>query len=344
LCDDLEPVVRVCADLSGIQLMRPTARQHIHSVIAAIEGANTEGPSWQPDKDVLDGLSGSKTVGALQRLAALFANEADTCYLEVGVFQGLTLLSVAGAVPTMPCFGIDNFSILDPEGRNLEVVRDRMARLGSGNAKLINLDFQDALLSLGDHIGASRIGAYFVDGAHDYRSQLIGLLFALPYLHDNAVIVIDDANYAFVRQSTHDFLVSHPDFKMVFEAYSPAHPANMDAATLVRWESDWLNGVNILVRDPDGLLPEMLPPVDANRDLYVNDWLVHRHGLAELAPEALALADAVCRGGSSNEVEAHETLRRQFADVKAQLTGRFLDRNVYSDRLTSGTFNRLRLG
>jgi hypothetical protein len=112
----------------------------------------------------------------------------------------------------------------------------------------------------------------------------------------------------------------------------------------VRWESDWLNGVNILVRDPDGLLPEMLPPVDANRDLYVNDWLVHRHGLAELAPEALALADAVCRGGSSNEVEAHETLRRQFADVKAQLTGRFRDRNVYSDRLTSGTFNRLRLG
>ena len=321
--------------------MSPTNDAQIRSVIAAIEAANADGPCWQPDGDVLDGLSGSKTVGALQRLAALFADEAEACYLEVGVFQGLTLLSVAGAVPGLPCFGIDNFSILDPEGQNLGIVRDRMARLGGSNATLINLDFQDALLTLGNHIGARRIGVYFVDGAHDYRSQLVSLLFAEPHLHDNAVIIIDDANYAFVRQSTHDFLVARPEYKMVFEAYSPAHPANMDAATLAHWEQDWLNGVNILVRDPDGLVADMLPPVTDNRDLYVNDWLVHRHGIAELAPEALALADAVCRGDGVAEARARDALMARQADLRPRLSGRDHDRNVFSAGLTSRRMNTL---
>ncbi len=317
------------------------SREHIRSVIAAIEVANVEGPLWRPDGDVLNGLSGSKTVGALQRLAGLFANLSDACYLEIGVFQGLTLLSVAGATPSLPCFGIDNFSILDPEGQNLGIVHDRIARLGCDNATLINLDFQDALLSLGDHIGARRVGAYFIDGAHDYRSQFVGLMFALPYLHDNAVIVIDDANYTFVRQSTHDFLVSHPEFKMVFEAYSPAHPANMDAITLARWESDWLNGVNILVRDPDRLLPDMLPPVTANRDLFVNDWLVHRHVLAELAPEALALAAAVIAGDTAAVHDARTCLIAAYAADRPRFDARFPDRNTQSGGLTQGRFNRL---
>ncbi len=311
----------------------------MRSVIAAIEAANIEGPLWQPAGDFLDGLSGSKTVGVLQRLAALFAPAADACYLEIGVFQGLTLLSVAGSVPELPCFGVDNFSILDPEGRNLGIVRERMAKLGGDNATLINLDFQDALLSLDDNIGCRRIGVYFVDGAHDYRSQLVSLLFAVPHLHDNAVIVIDDANYAFVRQSTHDFLISQPDFKMIFEAYSPAHPANMDAETLSHWEQDWLNGVNILVRDPGGILPEMLPPVSAGRALYVNDWLVHRHGLAELAPEALALAHAALESDTAAESASRLQLMARKAALAEQLAGRFSDRNTYSDGLTGGRLN-----
>jgi hypothetical protein len=61
-------------------------------------------------------------VALLQRLAAARAGEASVCYAEVGVFQGLTMLSVALAAPGLACIGIDDFSILDPKGENLAVV------------------------------------------------------------------------------------------------------------------------------------------------------------------------------------------------------------------------------
>ena len=287
----------------------------------------------------LTGISGLKTVGALQRLVRLFAGDPSAAYLEIGVFQGLTLVSTALEAPELRCLGIDNFSTLDPESKNLNVVRDRINSFGTANATLINMDFEDALLALDDHLGGRKVGLHFVDGPHDYRSQLVCLLLAKPYLHENAVIVIDDANYPDVRYSTRDFLLGHPEFKMIFEAYSPAHPANMERRELDQWEAGWLNGVNILVRDPGGLLPGMLPPVDSDRTLYFNEWLAHRLRLAELAPEALRLADAVCAGDAQAEKKLRAALLDRHGRMKDRFEGRFADRNLFSHGLTQGRFN-----
>lgn len=322
--------------------MIPTS-SHIDNVIASIEAAENDGPAADPGNGVLDGLSGSKTVGLLQRLAALFQDEPDTCYLEIGVFQGLTLLSVAKYLPSLPCFGIDNFSILDPNGENLGVVEDRMRRLDAKNAILINEDFETALENLDQRLGGRKVGVFFVDGAHDYRSQLIALLLIGRHLHENAVIIVDDANYEFVRRSTRDFLMGHPEFKLLFEAYSPDHPANMSPETLAAWEKDWLNGTHILVRDSDGRLPVMLPPVDDDKTRYVNDWLVHRHGLAELAPDALALAACELEGDTARTEKARATLRARNKDLAKSISGRHADRNTLSARLVhKGVINRPR--
>jgi hypothetical protein len=150
------------------------------------------------------------------------------------------------------------------------------------------------------------------------------------------VIVVDDANYPDVRQSTRDFLISHPDFKMIFEAYSPDHPANLDVATLAQFEAGFLNGVNVLVRDPDGLLPEMLPPVPASRQLYVNEWLVHRHRLAELAPDAMDLAQRAVDG--ADLAPAVDKLKAGYQVARAMFDARQPDRNVHSADLTEGRF------
>lgn len=320
--------------------MASSAARFIARVFDCVRAADREGVVPGPRSQALDGLSGAKTVGALQRLAGLFAGEKNACYLEIGVFQGLTLLSVALRNAGLACYGIDNFSLLDSDGKNLGIVRERIAALGAKNAALINDDYEIALARLKDHVGSRRIGVFFLDGPHDYRSHLMGLLLAKPYLHETAAIVVDDANYAFVRQSTRDFLLTNPEFKMVFEAYSPAHPANMDAATRARHESGWLNGIHVLVRDPDGILPEMLPPVSDSRTLYVNEWLVHRHQLAELAPDALALAQAACLGDAATEAAKRQTLLKTYAERRSQFDSRFKDRNVYSDGLTEGRYNR----
>ncbi len=281
----------------------------------------------------LTGISGLKTVGLLQRLARA-AEGHDSCYLEIGVFQGLTLVSSALAAPTLPCFGIDNFRILDPEGTNKSIVDQRLNDFATTNAHLINMDFEDALAGLLAQTDDQKVSVYFVDGPHDYRSQLVCLLAAKPLLAPGAVIVIDDANYPAVRQATYDFLTSHPDFALMFEAYTDAHPANLDAATLAAAENGWLNGVNVIVHDPAHWVDRTLPPVSEDRTLYFNDWLVHRLALAELAPQALALAHAVVDGA---DAKAESTaLKAAYTSLAPTAEARSRDRNTYSAGLTSG--------
>lgn len=289
----------------------------------------------------LSGLSGARTVGLLQRLVKLFKDIPNTCYLEIGVFQGLTLVSTALEAPGLPCFGIDNFATLDPGGKNKAIVDSRIAEFGANNAHLINSDFEAALEALGDHIGDRRVGVYLVDGPHDYRSQLICLTLAQPFLHENAVIIIDDANYPDVRWSTRDFLLAFPEYRLAFDSYSTDHPANLGAAEKAAFEKTWLNGVHILVRDSENLLDPMMPPTaESERMLYLNEWLTHRLRLAELAPEALALADAVIAGDAAAEQAARTALHAAHAEDKDTYDSRHVDRNVYSASLPQSRFNQ----
>ena len=318
-----------------------TEREHIEQVLEIIKETERDGLLTDRREDGLSGISGLKTVGAIQRLVRLCADDDGACYLEIGVFQGLTLVSAALEAPDMPCFGIDNFRILDPDSRNKEITTERIERFGAANATLIDMDFEDALGGLDAHLDGRKIALYFVDGPHDYRSQMVCLLAAKRHLHERAVIIIDDANYPDVRWSTRDFLTGHPDFKMVFEAYSPAHPANLDEADHIKWEKGWLNGVNVLVRDPDGLLTDMLPPVDDDRTLYFNEWMVHRLRRAELAPEAVTLADAICAGDMGAEEKAREALLEKYGIWRDVSDARFPDRNTFSEGLTQARFNTL---
>jgi hypothetical protein len=306
-------------------------KQYFENVLAAIDHRN-EG---------LSGLAGLKTVGVLQRLARIMSADETACYLEIGVFQGLTLVSTALDAPDLPCYGVDNFRILDPNNENLDIVQARMAAFKTENAKLINMDFEAALETLEDHICDRKVGLYLIDGPHDYRSQLVCLLLAKRHLHDRAVIIIDDANYPDVRMATRDFLLSHPDFKMVFQAYSPEHPANMDPEELPKWEAGWLNGVNILVHDPDGLFSSMIPEIVEDRTLYFNEWLVHRLRLAELAPEALLLGEAVLSNTTEAVSKAEMNLLNRYNKERDKISKRTLDRNVDSEKLTFGSYNLL---
>jgi protein O-GlcNAc transferase len=72
-----------------------------------------------------------------------------------------------------------------------------------------------------------RIGLYFCDGPQDYRSQLVGLLLAEPFLADRAIIVVDDQNFVAVKQATWDFLVVRTQASVLFELPTPGncHPS-----------------------------------------------------------------------------------------------------------------------
>lgn len=309
----------------------------VTDIAGAIREADAHGLATDRGADVLTGLSGHRLVGALQRFAQLFDGEPDACYAEIGVFQGLTLLSVAAAAPGLPCYGIDNFSLLNPDGENLGIVEQRRTAIGVDNAHILDRDFEDALENFGALTRGKRIAVLFIDGSHDYRSQLVSLLFAMEYLHERAVIVIDDANYRHVRQANRDFLAAQPDYRLIYEGYSAGHPDNLTPEQLDAARNGWWNGVNILVRDPEGALPREFPPVADDKTPYFNEHYVHRYGVAEIAPEAMAVAQALADGadGAAADIAGLTEKARAFRAAHAD---RHSDKNTYSAELTPGRF------
>ncbi len=287
--------------------------------------------------DILTGFSGQKMIAALQGLTAKFAHSEAYCYLEIGVFQGLTLLSVAGANPGFPCYGIDNFQAHDPEKKNLNIFTQRKQALGLTNAHLLNMDYEDALENLGAHIGQRKVGVFFIDGPHDYRSQLMCLLLAMPHLADDAVIIVDDSNYLQVRQANRDFLVAHPEYKLLFEAYTPRHPNNMTAAQTAAAREGWWDGVNIIVRDPANQLPAMFPTTRRNRVLFENDHFVHASRLGAIAPQVLVAATLLFTGRLGRGIKNLQKAYRAYQ--QNPFPGEFDDTNIFPEGLPPSRLN-----
>ncbi|WP_153798932.1 class I SAM-dependent methyltransferase [Foetidibacter luteolus] len=280
------------------------------------------------ESEVLTGFSGKKLIGTLQRFSNYLVNE-DNCYLEVGVFQGLTLLSVAMSIQRGEAYGIDNFAYFDKDSKNFSIVKDRIARLKLTNANIINMDYEDALEGLNDHIKGRKVSVYFVDGPHDYRSQLMCLELGKHYLADNAVVIIDDCNYNHVRQANRDFLVAHPEFKLLYQAYTNAHPGNMTPEEKKDAEEGWWDGVNILVKDPENLLTPIYPPCRRDKTLFENESTLHSLKYPYAYMNNLGLIQRI------------EGWKRKISSKKAtnEIEGKFKRLNTYSSDLTKGELN-----
>lgn len=299
---------------------------NIESLISAIQDAESKGPLYK--NELLTGFSGESLYGTLQRLARHLV-DTDQCYLEVGVFQGMTLLSVAGSLESGLAYGIDNFAFFDPDQKNQGIVRERMEKLGIDNAVLIDQDYEDALEKLDRYIGSKKVGLYFVDGPHDYRSQLMCLLYIRPFLAERCAIVVDDCNYQHVRQANCDFLRAFPEFKLLFDSYTPAHPANLAGLELEKARAGWWNGVNILVRDPADELAPSFPPTERDRTLFENDHLIHAAQFPADANEALRLLRTL------KTLQWHKTIILMLKHIfsRSTIRGKYRSMNTSSEGL-----------
>ncbi len=316
----------------------PISEPRLAGIVDAINQAHVHGLLEHEKQSlasaILTGYSGNKIVGVLQRLCRLYSGDETACYLEIGVFQGLTLNSVASAVPSLACYGIDNFSYFDPEKKNLSIVHQRIAALGNSNAELINADYEDALDNLGSWLGDRKIAVYLVDGPHDYRSQLMCLELVVPHLHEQAVIVIDDSNYEHVRQANSDFLRTHKEWGLIAQAYTSSHPENMAPQDRASATSGWWNGVNILVRDPDGLVTRSYPPTQRSRASFEADHLVHPHRMAPLVIDSLQLTNEIANKAPLAFVRRLVRMLRKVNSIHQRLA-KFDSMNTNSNELPS---------
>lgn len=279
----------------------------------------------------LAGFSGKKIMALLQNLVCCLDPQKEV-YLEVGVFRGLSLMSVS-KVFEGNTYGIDNFSQFDPDKKNYNLIKEHCSRLGIGNANLINCDLEIALKNLSDYTGDKKIGLYFIDGPHDYRSQFLCLLLARPFLSENAVIIIDDSNYRHVRQANDDFLSVYPSYKLAVEKYTIAHPQNMSPEEKAEVKEGWWNGINVLVHDNNNNWPLKQISTTGNRMLYYNDQYIHSARYADCAPEAIKVANALRPFRLLKLIARLINLYKYVKKSDPLFKGKFRYLNTYTDEL-----------
>jgi predicted O-methyltransferase YrrM len=165
---------------------------------------------------------------ALLNLAASLLDRGES-YVEVGSFKGQSLIA-AMLGNTGDFVGIDDFS-MEGGGRALLEANLRLHGL-TGHTILEGDAF--ALLR-GGALSGRRLGVYYYDAAHDYRSQLDALRLVESYLVDGALLIVDDTDWRQVRRALRDYRRSQPRARLLVEL------AGKD-----RGQPWWWEGVQVL--------------------------------------------------------------------------------------------------
>lgn len=133
----------------------------------------------------------------LLRLAFACIGEGE-CYLEVGTYQGKSLLSAAMGNISRPCYACDDFSQCSiPNAR--ERLLSNLERYGlRDRVVFFPTDFRGNLTP--SHIREA-VGLYFYDGAHDYESHYQAIRLVEPLLAPVALVIIDVWRFAADSQS-----------------------------------------------------------------------------------------------------------------------------------------------
>jgi predicted O-methyltransferase YrrM len=147
---------------------------------------------------------------ALLNLAASLLGPGES-YVEVGSFKGLSL--IAAMVGNAGDFvGIDDFSMSEGSRALIEA---NVRRHGLSGHTILEGD-AFALLQAGALAGR-RVGVYYYDAAHDYRSQLEALRRIEPHLVDGALLIVDDADWPQVARALRDYRRSQPRARLLVE-------------------------------------------------------------------------------------------------------------------------------
>ncbi len=202
------------------------------------EVVHPKAPAFQA---ILQRIQGMTTANVLQLLNfAVACMEPGEVYCEVGCFQGSTLTGALLNHPDRMAYAIDNFSEFDATHENQSKLLQNLAAFGLDEQVFFcDQDFEAFFTDLRSLDTPDRIGVYLYDGAHDYRSQLMGLLLAKPFLADRALIIVDDSNWDPVQQANWDFIAAHPQCSLLLDLPTPGngHPTFWNGLQILSWDA-----------------------------------------------------------------------------------------------------------
>ena len=188
----------------------------------------------------LQQLQGMTTANMLQLLNfAVACMEPGEVYCEVGCLQGATLIGALLNQPDRMSYAIDNFSEVDGAGENRTKLMQNLAIFQlEEQVCFCEQDFESFFADLRSLDTSDRIGVYLYNGAHDYRSQLMGLLLVKPFLADRALIIVYNSNEDSVQQANWDFIAAHPQCRLLLDLPTPAngYPTFWNGLQILSWD------------------------------------------------------------------------------------------------------------
>lgn len=158
-------------------------------------------------------------IGAIINRAVALMPEGHA-YLNVGVWNGFSLLAGMAGNSGKTCIGVDDFA-RDASLRKPFLKRFEKAR--GPNHAFHEANFRDYLAA--QHKAA--VGVYVFDGPQTYEDLHDGLSLAEPYFSKGCVVLVDDTNWPHVRQANLDFIKHSPfEYRMLLDAQTPrtGHP------------------------------------------------------------------------------------------------------------------------
>jgi predicted O-methyltransferase YrrM len=174
----------------------------------------------------------------LMRLA-FAALPPDEAFLEIGTYQGKSLISATHRQSPRPTFACDNFTeFTDRNSR--ELLERNLERYGlRERIQFFDMDFRKLFASGGLDCP---VGLYHYDGAHDEESQYDAIRLAEARLADRAVVIVDDWRYG-------DDSHSYAKAGTLRAVHQSAHRWDLLMELPARWNGDrqmWWNGVGLL--------------------------------------------------------------------------------------------------
>jgi len=192
-----------------------------------------------PCPDV-SGMASYKKLLLIELVASLLAE--DECYLEVGTFQGKSLVAALSRNPRVRAVACDNFSEFNDSGVNRMTLEQNLRRHAlSERVHFFDMDFR-ALIASWRERGLPKIGGYFYDGAHDKKSQYDGIKHVEPLLADRALVLVDDWRLAkdsrsYAEAGTLQAISESPNNWKILYVLTARRNGDLD---------QWWNGVGVL--------------------------------------------------------------------------------------------------
>ena len=211
-------------------------------------GQSSVHPKSNEFNAVLEKVQGMTTSNILQLLNfAVGCMEPEEVYCEIGCFQGSTLIGALLNHPGKMAYAVDNFAEFDQAGENFEQLSNNLSLFKVEEQVIFcNQNFEEFFLELREIEPRPKIGVYLYDGAHDYRSQLLGLILARPFLADKALIIVDDSNWGSVQQANWDFMAAQPECQLLLDLPTPkdGYSTFWNGIQVFRWDVNQGAGYN----------------------------------------------------------------------------------------------------